>query len=77
MQAQQVLRQRFPGMEVVPSTYPVSAQRVGYLPRPTQLSPSVPSKLANFWLCQGHQADKLRGCLPLRHCRAACIHQQA
>ncbi|CAL5230029.1 g13474 [Coccomyxa viridis] len=27
MQAQQVLRQRFPGMEVVPSTYPVSAQR--------------------------------------------------
>ena len=28
MQAQQVLRQRFPGMEVVPSTYPVSAQKV-------------------------------------------------
>ena len=28
MQAQQVLRQRFPGMEVVPSNYPVSAQKV-------------------------------------------------
>lgn len=27
MQAQQVLRQRFPGMEVIPSTYPVSAQK--------------------------------------------------
>ncbi|CAK0784128.1 hypothetical protein CVIRNUC_007331 [Coccomyxa viridis] len=27
MQAQQVLRQRFPGMEVVPSTYPVSPQK--------------------------------------------------
>ena len=27
MQAQQVLRQRFSGMEVIPSTYPVSSQK--------------------------------------------------
>ena len=32
MQAQQVLRQRFPGMEVVPSTYPVSPQKASCIP---------------------------------------------
>ena len=32
MQAQQVLRHRFPGMEVVPSTYPVSPQKASCIP---------------------------------------------
>ena len=39
MQAQQVLRQRFPGMEIVPSTYPVSPQKASRVPfsRPPSL----------------------------------------
>lgn len=44
MQAQQVLRQRFPGMEVVPSTYPVSAQKVGclvHVPRASEAHPHL------------------------------------
>ena len=52
MQAQQVLRQRFPGMEVIPSTYPVSAQKVGCFFHDLTASQAHPHLCQKYPLCQ-------------------------
>ena len=61
MQAQQVLRQRFPGMEVIPSTYPVSPQKARSIPisrAPSLLESSNPAIMSRKALLSNmhHQA---------------------
>ena len=83
MQAQQVLRQRFSGMEVIPSTYPVSSQKVGYLARRGDGALTLGGIAAvlggdRIFPGTGHGDAtscwcRLRGCLPRRHCRGACM----